>query len=150
MVGLAIAGNPAFEVSRIELDRSGPSYTADTLDALAAAERAAGRAPDLTFILSAETLRDLPSWHEPERLLEASRIAVVPRDGFQAIDPGWLEDQFPGRADRFDLLAGPRLGISSTSIRARVGAGRSIRYLVPDAVAAYIADHGLYLLGSTT
>lgn len=144
MVELAIAGNAAFELSRLELDRPGPSYTADTLEALAAAARSEGREPDLTFILSAETLHDLPTWHEPERLLEASRIVVVPRDGYPAPDRAWLEAAFPGRVDRFDFLEGPRLGISSTAIRARVAAGRSIRYLVPDAVAGYIADHGLY------
>ncbi|HEY2917273.1 MAG TPA: nicotinate-nucleotide adenylyltransferase [Candidatus Limnocylindrales bacterium] len=144
MVELAIAGNAAFELSRIELDRPGPSYTSDTVDALAEAERAAGREPDLTFILSAETLRDLPSWHAPERLVDTSRIAVVPREGYPAPDRAWLRAQFPNRLDRFDLLEGPRLGLSSTSIRARVSVGRSIRYLVPPAVAGYIADHGLY------
>jgi len=144
MVALAIEGNPTFELSRIELDRPGPSYTSDTLDALAAAERAAGRVPDLTFILSAETLRDLPSWHAPEHLVDTSRIAVVPREGYPAPDRAWLRAAFPDRVDRFDLLEGPRLGLSSTSIRARVAAGRSIRYLVPAAVAAYVHEHGLY------
>jgi nicotinate-nucleotide adenylyltransferase len=144
MVELAIAGNASFELSRIELDRPGPSYTSDTLDELAAAARAADREPDLTFILSAETLRDLPTWHAPEHLVDTSRIAVVPREGYPAPDRAWLRAQFPDRDGRFDLLEGPRLGLSSTSIRGRVAAGRSIRYLVPPAVAAYIAEHGLY------
>lgn len=144
MVELAIEGNATFELSRIELERAGPSYTSDTVAALASAERAAGREPDLTFILSAETLHDLPGWHEPERLVDACRIAVVPREGYPAPDPAWLASVFPGRERRFDLLEGPRLGLSSTSVRARVAAGRSIRYLVPPAVARYIDDHGLY------
>lgn len=144
MVGLAIEGNAAFELSRLELDRAGPSYTSDTIAALAAAERAAGREPDLTFILSAETLAALPSWHEPERLIDACRIAVVPREGYPAPDRAWLRERFPGREGRFDILSGPRLGISSTAIRERVATGRSIRYLVPEAVARYIGDHGLY------
>jgi nicotinate-nucleotide adenylyltransferase len=144
MVALAIIDNDAFELSRIELDRPGPSYTSDTVELLAATERAAGRDPDLTFILSAETLHDLPTWREPERLLDSARIAVVPREGYPAPERRWLEAQFPGRADRVDFLEGPRLGLSSTSIRARVAAGRSIRYLVPPAVALYIEDHGLY------
>ena len=150
MVALAIDGNPAFELSRIELERAGPSYTSDTVAALASAERAAGRAPDLTFILSAETLRDLPSWHEPERLVDACRIAVVPREGYPAPTRAWLSTAFPGREERFDLLEGPRLGLSSTSVRERVAAGRSIRYLVPPAVARYIGDHGLYRAGART
>ncbi len=144
MVGLAIAGNPAFELSRVELGRPGPSYTSDTVEALAEAERAVGREPDLTFILSVETLRELPTWHAPERLLDACRVAVVPREGYPPPDGAWLEARFPGRADRFVALPGPHLEVSSTDIRARIAAGRSVRYLVPPAVAAYIADHGLY------
>ncbi len=144
MVELAIAGNPAFELSRIELERPGPSFTSDTVEALAEAERAAGREPDLTFILSAETLRELPRWHAPERLLDACRVAVAPRAGYPPPDGAWLEATFPGRADRFVALPGPHLEVSSTEIRARIAAGRSVRYLVPAAVAAYIADHGLY------
>jgi nicotinate-nucleotide adenylyltransferase len=144
MVALAIADNEAFELSRIELDRPGPSYTSDTVELLADAERRPGHEPDLTFILSAETLHDLPTWREPERLLDAARIAVVPREGYPAPERAWLEAEFPGRLGRVDFLEGPRLGLSSTSIRARVAAGRSIRYLVPPAVARYIDDHGLY------
>jgi nicotinate-nucleotide adenylyltransferase len=150
MVGLAIAGNAAFAISSIEIDRPGPSFTSDTLEALAAGERAGGRVPDLTFILSAETLRDLPTWHAPERLIDTCRIAVVPREGYPAPEEAWLREQFPGREHRFDLLAGPRLGLSSTSIRERVVVGRSIRYLVPAAVAAYIGDHGLYQPSTAT
>jgi nicotinate-nucleotide adenylyltransferase len=145
MVGLAIEGNPAFELSRVELDRPGPSYTSDTVTALADIERAAGREPDLTFILSAETLADLPTWHEPDRILATCRIAVVPREGYPAPERAWLDATFPGRADRIDLLEGPRLGLSSTAIRARVAAGRSTRYLVVPAVARYVEDHRLYL-----
>jgi nicotinate-nucleotide adenylyltransferase len=145
MVELAIAGNPAFAVDRVELDRPGPSYAVDTIELLAARERAAGRDPDLTFILSAEAFRELPSWRSPDRLLELCRFAVVPRAGTETPDRAWVEARFPGRADRVTFLAGPLLGVSSTGIRARIRAGRSIRYLVPDAVAQYIADHGLYL-----
>jgi nicotinate-nucleotide adenylyltransferase len=139
MVELGIIDNPAFELSRIEVDRPGPSYTADTLEALQRATDA-----DLTLILSAETLAELPTWHEPERLFAAASMAVAPRDGYPAPDPAWLSATFPGREARITYLEGPRLGVSSTSIRARVAAGRSIRYLVPHAVEAWIADHALY------
>jgi nicotinate-nucleotide adenylyltransferase len=144
MLERAVAGNPCFELSRLELERGGISYTADTVDALAAAERQAGREPDLTLILSAETYRDLPTWHAPARLLAACRIAVVPREGYPAPDPEWLRTQLPGQEHRVDYLDGPRLEISSTAIRARLAAGRSIRYLVPPAVEAYITEHELY------
>jgi len=138
MVELAIADNPAFELSRIEVDRAGPSYTVDTLETLAA------EGDRLTVILSAETFAELPTWHEPGRLFEAARVAVAPRWGYPAPDPGWLAATFPGREDRVSYLEGPRLGVSSTALRARVAAGRSIRYLVPQPVAAYIAAHNLY------
>jgi nicotinate-nucleotide adenylyltransferase len=144
MVRLAIAGRPAFELSRIDVDRPGPSYTADSVRRIGDAERAAGRDPDLVLIMSAETLAELPDWHEPERLLAACRVAVVPRAGHPAPDPAWIAQRFPGQADRIVVLDGPRLAISSTDIRARVAAGHSIAKLVPEAVARYIADHGLY------
>ena len=144
MVAAAIADNPAFELSMIEVDRDGPSYTADTLEALAAA------GDDLTLILSAETFAQLAGWHEPDRLFEAARMAVVPREGYAAPDPAWLSSTFPGQESRVTYLEGPRLGLSSTVIRARVAAGRSIRYLVPPAVEAYIASHHLYRSNPTT
>ena len=138
MVELAIADNRAFELSRIEVDRPGPSYTVDTLETLAAA------GDRVTVILSAETFAELPTWHEPWRLFEAARVAVAPRWGYPAPDPDWLAATFPGREDRVSYLEGPRLGVSSTALRARVAAGRSIRYLVPQPVAAYIAANNLY------
>jgi nicotinate-nucleotide adenylyltransferase len=138
MVELAIGDNPAFELSRIEVDRSGPSYTVDTVEALAR------RGDDLVLILSAETFAELPSWHQPERLFDAARMAVVPREGYPAPDPAWLAETFPGRETRVAYLEGPRLGLSSTAIRDRIASGRSIRYLVPATVEAYIAQHGLY------
>lgn len=137
MVALAIVDNPAFDLGRMEVDRPGPSYTVDTVEQLA-------EDGDVTVILSAETFRELPTWHEPERLFAAASVAVVPREGYPAPDPQWLSATYPGREDRVRYLEGPRLGLSSTDIRARVSAGRSIRYLVPPAVETYIAENELY------
>lgn len=145
MVRLALRGNPAFEVSRVDVDRAGPSYTADTIALLREALQAAGLEADLTLIMSTETLAGLPSWHEPQRLVGQCRVAVVPREGHDAPTGAWLAEHFPGLENRFDLLTGPRLGISSTAIRERIAAGRSIRYLVPEAVERHIADHHLYV-----
>jgi nicotinate-nucleotide adenylyltransferase len=138
MIELAIAGNAAFAVSRVELDRPGPSYTVDTLEALAA------DGTDLTLILSAEAFAGLPSWREPERVLGMARLAVAPRDGYAELGPSFLEERFPGVRTRVVFLDGPRIRLSASELRDRAAAGRSLRYLVPDAVAAYIGDHGLY------
>ena len=150
MVELAIAGEPPFAVSRIEIDRPGPSYTADTAEALVAGPETAVR-PDtnarpieLTVILSAESFADLPSWHDPARLLRLAHIAVAPRAGHPAPTPGWLAQRLPGFADRVVVLEGPHLDVSASDIRARVAAGRSIDNLVPPPVAAYIEAHHLY------
>ena len=158
MVQLAIAGNPAFVLSRVDVDRSGPSYTTETMallrDALATEHSAdagpAAGAIKLTLIMSTETLAGLPGWREPRRLLEECRVAVVPREGHAAPTQAWLSEQFSGLEDQFDLLEGPRLGISSTAIRERIAVGRSVRYLVPEAVERHIADHHLYARANGT
>ena len=146
MVMLAIAGNDRFEASRLELDRDGPSYTVDTLEALAASRRSEGTggAGELTLILSADAFLGLRSWHEPHRVLELARLAVAPRDGYPEAGPEFLATHFPDQADRAVFLDGPRIRLSASSLRDRAVAGRSLRYLVPDAVAAYIGDHDLY------
>ena len=143
MVELAVSGNPWLAVSRIELERRGPSYAVDTMAVLAASADAEGREHPV-FILSSEALAGLATWREPGRLLELCRVAVVPRGMGALPDRAALERAFPGRADRFLLLDSPRLLHSATDIRERVRAGRSIRYLVPPAVAAYIGEHHLY------
>jgi nicotinate-nucleotide adenylyltransferase len=151
MVELAIAGNARFAVDRQELDRAGPSYTLDTLLALRGGDGGSagpsglsrGPAPELTLILSSEAFAELPSWHEPRRILELARIAVAPREGYpdaRAV----VDQQYPGLADRVVFLDGPRMRLSASELRERAAAGRSLRYLVPDAVAAYIDDHALY------
>jgi nicotinate-nucleotide adenylyltransferase len=149
MVELAITGNPAFAASTIELDRAGPSFSVDTVEALAAATRGAGLEPDLWFILSVEAVRGLPDWREPERLLARCRLAVVPRAGEPALSDGWVERHFPQEADRFRLLDGPAIRVSASDVRRRAATGHSVRYLVPDAVAAYIGDHDLYRRSQT-
>jgi nicotinate-nucleotide adenylyltransferase len=143
MVELAIADNAPFRVSRMELERPGPSWSVDTLAVLAAQADAEGRERPV-FILSVEALHGFPDWREPERILELARIAVVPRGSTPTPELGWLRERFPGREDRFLLLDGPRMDHAATDIRRRVAAGRSMRYLLPPAVAAYIGEHQLY------
>ncbi len=144
MVELAIAGNDRFAASPIELERDGPSYTVDTLETLAAGRRAAGSTTELTLILSADAFLGLLSWRQPRRVLELARLAVAPRDGFPEAGPAFLATHFPDLAGRATFLDGPRIRLSASALRDRVASGRTLRYLVPDAVAAYIGDHGLY------
>lgn len=144
MVELAIAGNERFVVDRQELERAGPSYTVDTLAALHEAATAAGRAADLVLILSAEAFLELAGWREPQRVLELARVVVAPRDGYPAAGPEFLRERFPDQAGRAIFLDGPRMRLSASELRLRAASGRSLRYLVPDAVAAYIDDHALY------
>ena len=140
MVALAIADNPAFELSRAELDRPGPSYLVETLEWLT------GALPgdELVFILSAQALYELPTWREPRRIVELARLAVAPRLGYRRPSPEWVEEHLPGLADRIVMLDGPELGLSASAIRRRAGERRSIRYLVPREVERYIETHQLY------
>jgi nicotinate-nucleotide adenylyltransferase len=130
----AIEGTPGLEVSRIELDREGPSYTADTLEAMAAAEPGA----EIWFILGADQLAGLPGWRGPARILAAARLAVVPRAGHDA--RALAEEIAPGRAD---LLSVPEIGVSSSMIRERVAAGLPVRFLVPPEVEKSLRREGL-------
>jgi nicotinate-nucleotide adenylyltransferase len=144
LVEAGIAGEPRLESSRIELDRDGPSWSVDTVAALAAAERAAGREPDLTVILSAESFAGLASWHEPERLLDLARVAVAPRAGHEPPDPASIAADFPDRAGRIVVIDGPRVDVSASEVRRRVAAGESLSGLVPPGVAEVIATYRLY------
>lgn len=139
MARLAVADNPAFAVSAVEVERGGSSYTVETLDAV----RADGLL-EPWLILSSEALAGFPTWRNPSRILDLARLAVVPRGGHDPLGPAWFEARFPGRGDRVRFLSGPLLPISGSVVRRRAAAGRSVRYLVPDAVARYIADHDLY------
>lgn len=144
MLELAIADNPAFAASRMEIERPGPSYTIDTLVALAAEASAAGRPPRLALIISVEAFRELPTWHQPDRVLELATLVVAPRDGYPEAEAGFLERHFPGSAARAVFLDGPRMRLSASELRDWARTGRSLRYLVPDAVCRYIGDHALY------
>jgi nicotinate-nucleotide adenylyltransferase len=144
MVEAAIAGNDGFALSRMELDRSGPSYTVDTLRDLRAARIEAGASPTLALVLSAEAFVELPTWHQPDEVLRLAALIVAPRDGYPDAGPDFLDRHFPGVAAHAVFLDGPRMRLSASDLRTRSAEGRSLRYLVPDAVAAYIGDHALY------
>jgi nicotinate-nucleotide adenylyltransferase len=140
MIQLAIGGNDAFELSAVELERQGPSYTVETLEALGKQHPGA----ELFLILGEDALSDLPNWRQPERIIALAKLAVAARGdrsdkGFAAI-----EKAFPGVLAQIVPVPMELLEISASALRQSVRTGRSIRYLVPPAVEAYIYEHGLY------
>ena len=130
MLELAVVGEPRFSVSRIELDRAGPSYTVDTLEALAGAD-------ELFLILGGDALAALPRWKDPDRIATLATLVVAERPG---------APERPGHARHASIIAfdAPRLDISSRELRARAARGRSLRYLVPEPVWRHIEARGLY------
>lgn len=131
------AGHPALRVRTDELDRPGPSYTADTMEAIAAAE------PDahLWFLLGSDQLEALPTWHEPGRILAVARIGAVPRDAHEAGEVEAIGARVaPGRVDVVDA---PHIGVSSTLVRERIAAGAPVRHLVPPGVHDALVADGL-------
>ena len=141
MLEFATAGEPAFQVKTIELDRGGTSYTADTLAQIHDAH------PDveLFFLIGADSLVDLPTWREPKRIVELATVVAVNRGDQPAPDIASVEHRLElGSNQRLRSVQMPAIGISANIVRERVEGGRSIRYLVPRAVEAYIHEHQLY------
>ena len=142
MTRLAIAPDPAFELTTLELERPGPSYTIDSVAELEA--RHHGSDVTLYLVMAADSLQQIDTWREPDRLLERIEWIVGPRPGAPLPDRSALERRFGDRASRIHLLDGPSLDVSSSEIRDRVAAGHAIRYLVPRGVEELIIDRGLY------
>jgi nicotinate-nucleotide adenylyltransferase len=141
MVRLAIADNPGFAISMVDVERPGPHYSVDTIQRLARQWHA--DSDDIYFIMGADSLADLPTWHDPARLVSTCRLAVVTRPDYRAnLDE--LERALPGLSHRVDWVDMPSMGMSSHDLQRRVRAGRSIRYQTPLAVVRYIAEHRLY------
>jgi nicotinate-nucleotide adenylyltransferase len=136
MVTLATDGHPGFSVSRMELDRRGPTYTADTLETL---KEFYGDV-ELFFIAGADAVQGLPTWIGFERLKPLADVVVVTRPGFEKSSMKTTAE-WP----LLHFVDTPEIGISSTEIRDRVRSGRPIDFLVPDDVAGYIRDQGLYV-----
>jgi nicotinate-nucleotide adenylyltransferase len=125
MLTSATASEPRFEVSGVELDRTGPSFTVDTLEALR------GKA-DLFLILGSDAYADFERWHDPGRIRALATIVLAARPGA------------PNAPSGVRMLDSPLMDISSRELRARAARGRSLRYLVPEAVLRYIEEHRLY------
>lgn len=134
MLELALDGVPGLVASDLERDEERPSYTVETL---ARVRKDLAPTDEVFLLLGTDSLRDLPTWREPERIARLARLAVYPRPG---------EEIAPSLAHGEVLwLDGPRLRLSATEVRVRIAAGRSVRFLVPDIVREYIERHSLYL-----
>jgi nicotinate-nucleotide adenylyltransferase len=130
---LATASHPSFSVSRIEIDRGGPSYTLETLKAFGSFYGGA----ELFFITGADAVAQILSWKDPEAVLNAAHFIAATRPGYQV-------GSIANLTDRVSVIEIPALAISSSDIRARIASGRPIRYLLPPEVEQFIATRGLY------
>lgn len=139
MVRRAVRCNEHFEVSDLEVRRPGPSYTVDMLDHAAAMYPA----HELILLIGADQFAALPTWHRAYRIPELARLAVMCRSR-APFDPAAVEEAIPQVRGRYELVDVPDLPLSSSALRQRVREGLPIRYLVPDAVRAYIEREGLY------
>jgi nicotinate-nucleotide adenylyltransferase len=141
MCRLAVAGDERIEVSELEAERGGSSYTVDTLRALHDADPQ----DELTFVAGGDMAASLPGWRQPEQVLRLARFAVAEREGASREEVeaavGALSPAARERVVFFDM---PRMDVSSTAVRRSLFEGRPVRDLVPDAVARYIDEHGLY------
>ncbi len=144
MVELAIAGNPGFSATDIEIDRPGPTYTVDTLETL---KGEYGEATEFFFIIGSDALVNMDRWRSPARLFELCTLAVFGRsDGEDSLVLTYrLTHQFPQIVDAVVWMGRSLTSISSTDIRRRLAAAEPVRYMVPDSVEQYIREHGLYL-----
>jgi nicotinate-nucleotide adenylyltransferase len=138
MTVIATASNPHFSVSRIEVDREGPTYAVDTLRAL---QEGSGKSAELYFITGADAILEIFHWKDPEEVLELAHFIAATRPGF---DLARFEAEEPTRHPKVTVMNVPALAISSTDIRARVREGQTIRYLVPEGVKTYIDKARLY------
>ena len=141
MVKRAIAANPHFELSAVEVDRPGPSYSVETIAIL---QQQLGAGARLFFLVGWDSLAELPQWKEPDRLIQLCKLVAVTRPGFSRPDLKALESLVPGVTQRVAWLDIPPVDISSTDIRNRVARGLSIHGLVPEGVEGYIKEHKLY------
>ena len=139
MTRLAIQDNPKFEVSRVELDRPGYSYTIDTVSALRQANPQVG---SYYFITGADAILEILTWKEPHRLADLCQLVAASRPGYDL--SAFQERVGEDLARRIHVLCVPGVDISSTDLRRRVSQGAPIRYLIPDSARAYIETRGLY------
>lgn len=144
MLELAIASNPHFTISLVDLERPGPSYTVETLQML---RQQWGAQTAIYFVIGGDSLEDLLAWYDPAGILQQlTALVAVQRPGYEEA-AGYrdtLEARLPGIRQRLIMVQAPQLDISATDLRRRVAEGRPIKYQTPEAVERYIIEYGLY------
>lgn len=139
MLETALGDDVRFGISRADIDRPGPHYSVDLVQIVQAEYPDA----DLYFVMGGDSLRDLPTWNRPGELMQRTRFAVMSRPS-ALVHPEMHEAVLPGLAERIMMIDAPLIEISSTDIVRRIAEGRSVRYMLPPAVLAYIETHQLY------
>jgi len=140
MVRLGIASNPHFEISLVDVDRPGPSFTVDTISML---QEQWGPDTELFFVMGLDSLVEVPTWHQPERLIRLCHLVAVSRPRFE-VDMRQLEVSVPGISSRVEIIEMPEVDISSSDLQRRVHEGLPIKYQVPEEVESYISKFRLY------
>ncbi|MCJ7620549.1 MAG: nicotinate-nucleotide adenylyltransferase, partial [Anaerolineae bacterium] len=130
MVRLGIASNPHFEISLVDVDRPGPSFTVDTISML---QEQWGPDTELFFVMGLDSLVEVPTWHQPERLIRLCHLVAVSRPRFE-VDMRQLEASVPGISSRVEIIDMPEVDISSSDLQRRVKEGLPIKYQVPEEV----------------
>ena len=144
MLELAIASNSHFTISKVDLDRPGPSYTVDMLKML---RKQWGKQTAIHFIIGGDSLEDLLGWHDPSGILQQlTHLVAVRRPGYLESETYYdsLEARLPGIQQRLLVVDTPQFDISATDLRKRVAEGRPIKYQTPESVESYIVQYGLY------
>lgn len=139
MLERALTLDPRFAISRVDIDRPGPHYTVDMVGIIQAQHPDA----ELFFVMGSDSLRDIITWYQPERLIEQVRLAVMQRPG-AIVPPGIHARVLPRLDERVDIIDAPSLEISSTEIVERLRQGKTVRYLIPQPVLDYIETTGVY------
>lgn len=141
MTRLAVADNPLFAVSDMEVRRDGPTYTADTLEEL---RGDMGEGVEFYFILGIDALNEFHRWRRPCDVLDVATIVGVTRPGAETVDRAALDSIREGASDEVVIVDGPRIDVSAADIRRRVSEGLSVRGIIPQAVEDYAKRHVLY------
>jgi len=140
MIETAIADNDRFELTLVDVERPGPHYSVDTVKIIQELHPGS----QLYFVMGGDSFRDFSRWHAPDEIIKHCRLAVMRRPSTRPMQPTMHDEQIPNLSDYVDIIEAPPIGISATRVREQIRGGKSVRYLVPNPVLAYIHEKQLY------